>query len=276
MPVLKNTRFYLGFDPEGFLWDKRKQKFVSAHNKIPGTKEKPHRFNWGSLQVDGVALEFNTRARDYNDTTERAIASAIGGINWYLNGTNWSVKFVPTAEFDDEEWQTIPAFNKRLGCEPDYNAWTCKINPAPDGDGKRYRTGAGHIHIGWCDNMEIDDDLVEIGAAVSKEMDAVVGVASLLWDDDKRRRTLYGKAGAFRPKSYGMEYRTLSNAWLRSQSLRRYVIARTTQAIKNMMNKTPIHTDDVRTIINKNKADDALHWMQHHKITLPPKEHRVY
>ncbi|OYV41139.1 MAG: hypothetical protein B7Z80_02685 [Rhodospirillales bacterium 20-64-7] len=54
-------------------------------------------------------------------------------------------------------------------------------------------------------------------------MDYFLGIHSLLWDKDGTRRKLYGKAGAFRPKPYGMEYRVLSNRWLDSPDLTRWV-----------------------------------------------------
>jgi hypothetical protein len=44
--------------------------------------------------------------------------------------------------------------------------------------------------------------------------DYLLGLPSLLEDNDTRRRELYGKAGACRLKSYGPEYRTLSNYWI--------------------------------------------------------------
>ena len=42
-------------------------------------------------------------------------------------------------------------------------------------------------------------------------------------DRDPLRRELYGKAGAFRPKPYGVEYRTPSNIWIRSRDMRRCI-----------------------------------------------------
>ena len=45
-------------------------------------------------------------------------------------------------------------------------------------------------------------------------LDMYLGLPSLIWDRDTKRRSLYGDFGAFRPKPYGLEYRVLSNAWL--------------------------------------------------------------
>jgi hypothetical protein len=53
-------------------------------------------------------------------------------------------------------------------------------------------------------------------------MDLFLGVPSIFMDTDKtapRRRTLYGQAGRFRVKPYGMEYRSLSSFWLASPIL---------------------------------------------------------
>jgi hypothetical protein len=56
-----------------------------------------------------------------------------------------------------------------------------------------------------------------------RQLDCILYPASLLWDDDDKRRTLYGKIGAFRPKEYGVEYRPLSNAYLSSKKTQKYV-----------------------------------------------------
>ncbi len=54
-------------------------------------------------------------------------------------------------------------------------------------------------------------------------MDAYLGMPSILWGNNSVRRKLYGKAGAFRFKSYGCEYRTPDNAWLMSRDRMKFV-----------------------------------------------------
>lgn len=69
----------------------------------------------------------------------------------------------------------------------------------------------GHIHIGYLNKGE-ESNITDIENIV-KVMDLLLGVQSVLLDMDKERRILYGKAGCFRFKPYGLEYRTLSNFW---------------------------------------------------------------
>jgi len=68
--------------------------------------------------------------------------------------------------------------------------------------------------------------------------DYLLGVWSVLHDTDMRRRELYGAAGAYRPKKYGVEYRTMSNFWLRSPQLMREVHKRA-QACYQFRNELP-------------------------------------
>jgi hypothetical protein len=68
-----------------------------------------------------------------------------------------------------------------------------------------------------------------------KQLDCFLGLPSLLWDGDTARRKMYGAAGAFRPKPYGVEYRVLSNAWLLSEERMRFVYNQTVSAVDNLI-----------------------------------------
>jgi hypothetical protein len=108
----------------------------------------------------------------------------------------------------------VPAESKVLGCEPDFNAYTMQANPVPDAE-VTYRTASGHIHIGWTEGMDVNDPgHLEACQMLVKHLDASIGLLNAVFEPTNTRRDLYGKAGAFRPKSYGVEYRTLSNSWL--------------------------------------------------------------
>lgn len=271
---IKGTKFTVGTDPEVFLWHTIKRKFVGAHGVTHGTKEYPAVLDWPNLvQVDGMALEINTPATMFPDIFSKICLDARRSLK-ELVGKGRRIKIVPTAEFDDEEWDRAPEEAKILGCDPDFNAWSGGINEPPNAD-VRFRTGAGHIHIGWGKGFSLDDNYKHICQEVIKEQDALNGVASLLYDQDTKRRSLYGKAGAFRPKTYGVEYRTLSNSWFRNTDLTKYVARRTFQGVKNLMFKRTIYTPEVENIINENKVDEAVYFLEHHKITLPPKQYRV-
>jgi hypothetical protein len=69
-----------------------------------------------------------------------------------------------------------------------------------------------------------------------KQLDWFLGAWSVKHDSDVTRRKLYGKAGAFRPKPYGVEYRPLSNFWIVSKDLRKQVWNRMQTAIRAMEN----------------------------------------
>jgi hypothetical protein len=215
-------KILIGADPELFLQNPNSGEFISGHDMCPGTKHEPFKVPHGAVQVDGTALEFNIDPALTSDEFVRNVNS----VRETLKGFNPGYNLVPepVATFDNEYFKKIPMMAKRLGCDPDFNGWSLQTN-APPNPGKRpFRTGAGHIHIGWTENEDVyETDHFELCGAMARQMDYCLGIYSLLWDKDPTRRLLYGKAGAFRPKPYGMEYRVMSNAWLKSPILIRWV-----------------------------------------------------
>lgn len=225
------TQPLIGADPELFV--RYKNSFVSAHNLLPGTKDMPHFLSTnGAVQVDGTAAEFNIRPARTAAEFSEYILSTVEELTRMIKKHNpgYEVVAVPTADYKPEYFMTLPPEATMLGCEPDYNAWTKKMNKPPD-PRHTFRTGGGHVHVGWLEKGEAlkkEDCLM-----MTRQLDATLYAFSLLWDDDENRRQMYGKLGAFRYKpGYGMEYRPLSNAWVRHPDLHRFVFNTTKHAYK--------------------------------------------
>lgn len=213
----------IGADPELFVKNKKSGKFISAHDLIPGTKEAPFPTDLGAIQVDGVAAEFNIYPTSSLEQFSANIFHTINDLNTKIQerSKDYELVAVPTAFFDDAYFKVLPLRAKALGCQPDFNAYTLKENKKPETK-EPFRTGSGHVHIGWGD-FPITDDHLKTCAEVTKQLDTVLYVPSLLWDKDNRRRLLYGSMGSFRPKTYGVEYRCLSNAWVFNPKLHKFI-----------------------------------------------------
>lgn len=228
----------IGADPELFVYDKKGRKFVTGYDLIPGTKDKPHPVDKGAVQVDGMALEFNIDpAKNYNEF-EHNINTVMGRLKNMIPN-NLELKIKPSVMWRKDYLESMPEKAKELGCDPDWNAYTEALNPAPNAK-SCLRTAAGHIHLGWTEGQ--DPTTKEHLAAcfdLVKALDAFVGVPSLKFDKDKRRRRLYGKAGAFRPKSYGLEYRVLSNAWLETPERMLFVYMQVHKAFNAVLKYEP-------------------------------------
>lgn len=212
----------LGADPELFMLNPNTGDFVSAHDRIPGTKYEPFKVPNGAIQVDGTALEFNIDPASTVDEFINNIKSVRATLESYVPGFN--VVAEPVAIYDDNYFKEIPATAQTLGCDPDFCGWTEAQNPSPNAGDKPMRTASGHIHIGWTDGADAYDKghFLEC-CKIARHLDYYLGIYSLQWDKDPTRRLLYGKAGAFRPKPYGVEYRVMSNRWLQSEALMRWV-----------------------------------------------------
>lgn len=222
----------IGCDPEVFV--EKDGKLISGYGLLPGTKHEPHTVKGGAVQVDGMALEFNIiPCKNYKEFVGR-IETVMGEMHTML-GPDYKLVIDPTAMFGKEYIDAQPDEAKVLGCDPDFSAYTMAPNPRPNGD-LGFRTASGHIHIGWTKDMDpMDEGHFEACAMLTRQLDASIAVMSKIWDNDTTRREMYGKLGTFRPKPYGMEYRVLSNAWLRYPWLQQLVFTAASHATKQLL-----------------------------------------
>jgi len=219
---IKNT---IGTDPEFFL--KKGDEFVSSQSaEIQGTKHEPVALkNGGTIQRDNVAVEFATPpASDCKDFVEKVKLCLVDTYDMLPEGHELVVE--PSATFDEVHLADPEA--QEFGCDPDFNAYTVSMNEKPWCGDSGFRSCGAHIHVGCLgsDGNAIHglEFLLEFKGKINaiKSMDLCHGTISTVFDNTQaaiKRRELYGKAGAHRPTDYGVEYRVLSNYWMKSPEL---------------------------------------------------------
>jgi len=194
----------LGSDPELFL--KKNGEFVPAIGLIGGTKSRPKKQGNFGLQEDNVMVEFNIPP---SSTEQEFTNNLLTGIN-VISGLlpEYEVVIQPSAEFDPKYLRSKKACES--GCDPDIDAWLEEFRPPiPLEDNWRY--AGGHVHI----ELSEENNNPEFHINFIRALDKFLAIPATKYDKDVRRRKKYGILGAYRDKVYGVEYRTLSNFWIK-------------------------------------------------------------
>lgn len=248
-------KFTIGADPELFI--KQYGKYKSAVGLIGGSKWKPLPIDevGHAILEDNVALEFNIAPAESRQAFAASIHKVLQHFRSILPG--YELDKASAVSFPEEELQTPQA--QEFGCEPDFNAWNKgKTNPKPEAEDENLRSCGGHIHVG--SEIAQAEPL-----AVIQAMDLFLGVPSVSMDTGELRKQLYGKAGCFRKKEYGVEYRTLSNFWIFDDALINWAYEGTEKALEFTKAGNRIHPDDgllIQRCINSNRLDDQQYLLK--------------
>lgn len=247
----------IGADPELFIVNTKTNKVVSAIGIIPGEKGKaytdglPEGFG---LQIDNILGEFNIPPVSLRNvrTITKHIEFAKNFIDKYVKKINPDLGILCKASMYVDDDQLLSEEAQLFGCNVDYNVYTMSENPKPKGTETNLRTAGCHIHIGY------DTPNTMTSVELVKYMDAILGVSTVLIDDDCERRKLYGRAGCFRITDYGVEYRVLSGYMISSPALIDFIADATKTAIDcyNSSYGRP-HDDALESIINDNDKEMA-------------------
>lgn len=231
----------LGTDPEILLQDSNGSP-VSVIGLIKADKWNPMQIPdmapGFTLQEDNVSIEYGIPPASSADDYVQYIQSVMQKSLEYLPGLSFSK--LSCTIYPEEQMQHPLAYV--FGCEPDFDAWTGKVNKKPEPPHPLMRSAGGHIHV------ETKRDPLE----VVRNMDLFLGVPSVLMDKGEQRKQMYGGAGAHRVKPYGVEYRTLSNFWIFEERLIRWVWNQTERSINNQHIDVMAEQDLILEAINNN------------------------
>lgn len=263
---MNGINILLGADPE--LWVQQQGSIKSAHGLIPGDKANPFKVKNGAVQVDGMALEFNIDPAADENSFVYSIQSVMDQMAAMV--PDYEMAITPVAHFTEEYMKQQPPEALELGCTPDYNAWTGGENVKPNAN-RPMRTASGHVHIGWTNGEDISNPNHRHRAElVAQQMDFFLGLPSLFYDEDILRREMYGCAGAIRYKPYGVEYRTLSNAWLKTEKRMRWVYRSVIKGVNEVVNGNMLveKFGDIQAIINKSDKKAAMQIIKKAKLEM--------
>ena len=199
----------VGTDPELFVLDKN-SKVIPAFRFLPSEKM---RAGEAAPFADGFQTEFTPKPNyciayvvdNIRDRMQRLLeeATKVGG----------ELSFTDVVSVPDINTYTDAEI--ALGCSPSMNAYAEKSVIPKNPRKVAFRTAGCHIHLGTL-NSETDIDAYDPDSLV-RFLDQVTGpLYTSLFEglENPARRTMYGRAGEFRIKPYGIEYRTPAPASL--------------------------------------------------------------
>jgi len=214
-----------GTDPEFCIVNEKTGDAVQVINFIPGSKKEPFDIGNGcGIQPDNVMVETTqppvTNKEDFIKYFEYCRQKAEEIIQERSSSKSLKIKSLSSATYD-EMFLKHPVARK-FGCDPSFCIYTGQESPRPSPeDIGNLRSAGFHLHIG-CEGL-LSFEEIEF---IIYLCDVYLGVPSILIDDDKNRRKIYGNAGDFRFKQiFGekeitiVEYRTLGGAMHETKEL---------------------------------------------------------
>lgn len=256
----------VGADPELFVCE---GDVISVGvGCIGGSKREPLAVDKGAVQEDNVLGEFNIHPASSRMQFVDNIKTVWDQLNSILAGSGKSTKVIQSHEYTPREIRRAGPQAMEFGCDPDYNAWTGTVNETPR-PATGLRTAGGHVHIGY------DNPSEETSYAIAQVCDYLLGLPSVLIDQDGRRKEMYGKAGACRIKPYGVEYRVLSNFWLADSSYMEWVYDQAIRAAIIVLSNEQhvlfdaVCPDQITEAINANDKDAAALYVKVLELEVP-------
>lgn len=224
-----------GADPELFL--EIAGQIIGSEKVVPPTPKATTKDQWGyaprpqRIVRDGVQVELHPAQSTCRASHCEGLKNALIELQALAESKKAKINWDQVVEVSEAEMATLSPEAKKLGCQPSLNFYNANAE-IPQGGEYRKRSAGGHIHIGIPkdyipsstdgNGSRIPHPVFAVRERLVPLLDIIVGSTCVLLDRNPaqiERRRVYGKAGEYRLPDYGIEYRVLSNFWLRSMPL---------------------------------------------------------
>lgn len=218
----------IGSDPEFFIVDKF-GNFVTPKYVTRGTKDSPQDYDKGVIHQDASAVEFSIQPASTAEEFSSYIQEALDTI---LINPFFEMYPYTAIRLSDEDIKSDESLSE-IGCEPDFKFINGKlVKRSLTYNNTNWRMAGGHIHIGIGkirDQSILEELLNELD---SKFMSWYRKQDFYHAETEAIREAHYGDDGVFRPKPYGLEYRTPSMAWIKTHKDRVNVFNKIYEIVK--------------------------------------------
>lgn len=253
-------KLVFGADPEFFFT--KKGSVIGAEKVLPkiGMYAGSYSGQQQKIIIDGVQGEMNIIADTCRQIFAKNMRYCYQAIVEQAKKKGVDISFSQTVLVPKKEMKSLSPETQQFGCSPSENIHQKSDISIKDASAYPYRSAGGHVHLGL--NDAVTNDILHNYKLIVPLLDVLVGNTMVLLDRDEgniERRKVYGKAGEHRTPEYGVEYRTLSNFWIRSYPLVSLVlgmcrfavnVAESPEATKAFMEK--VSMEDITRAINTN------------------------
>lgn len=251
---------YTGSDPEIFVVrGKERKSILPAFQFLPTQQQAKDTHSGESLYNvpayayrDGFAAECFIQPKSchgyFTDNLRAGLKSVLTAAQNFDRTAQLTIK--NTFKIPQTVMDKTSDEDAALGCIPSLNAYGKFPDMPTEGREFRVRTAGGHVHLGGAFTKTEAPEII-------KAIDVIAGIPSVALFasiDTPERRKFYGRAGEYRQPGHGLEYRTLSNAWLAAPEIAHLMLSWVRAGAKvgkhKLLHCLGISDDAVQDIIN--------------------------
>lgn len=268
MRYIEYFHIYFGADPEFFF--SKDGEVVGAEKILPkdgvseivGWKDSSGKepiYGKPLIVIDGVQAEFNVVPATCRQTFSENLSTCFKKLDAQMKDKGVTANFAQTVDVTEKEMKSLDKKSQQFGCAPSENAYERTKISIKDASKYMKRSAGGHIHIGKYGGRKEIDEVFKNAAHTVKLLDIIVGNTCVLLDRDEgnvERRKVYGRAGEYRLPKHGIEYRTLSNFWLRSYPTVSFVLSLTRFAMNVAADKKV--SEEILSRVQMHRVEKAI------------------